>query len=48
MNEFDTTESDLNEAPPRGQDIGELEDADTLLGKPEGGRHGRGPRRPRR
>lgn len=48
MSEFDTTDSDLREPPARGQDIGDLEDADNLIGRPEGGRPGRGPRRPRR
>jgi hypothetical protein len=48
MSEFDTKDSDLTEAPPRGQDIGDLEDVDTVIGRPEGGRPSRGPRRPRR
>ncbi len=48
MNEFDTTDADLKQAPPpSGQHIGDLEDADSLLGRPEGGRPSRGPRGPR-
>ena len=50
MSEFDPTDDDLVEPPPiKGQDIGDLEDADSLIGRPDsGGRGPRGPRGPRR